>query len=143
MRQPLYPAIFQDRRVLVRPTGTGGSDLRCCALAAVCMFLLSHCVAAIPIVRAMVVRETNVDVGALDQRISAALLLFEEQDPTAREAELREMAEQYPSYAPPWFYLGLLSQRRQEAEMAVEFYAAALRAGNTYVACVQPVGDSL
>lgn len=80
-------------------------------------------------VRALAVHETTMDVGALDRRISAALQLFETQDPMAGEAELREMAEKYSSYAPPSFYLGLLSQRRQETEMGVVFFAAALRAG--------------
>lgn len=127
-RSLLHAAILQDR-VVVRPDGSYSLDLRCCALAAVCMFLLSHSVATMPVAGAMVVHETRMDVGALDRRISAALQLFERRDQTAGEAELREMAEQHPSYAPPSFYLGLLSQRRQETEMAVEFYAAALRAG--------------
>lgn len=69
------------------------------------------------------------DVGALDQRIRAALKLFEGWDPTAGEAELREMAELYPLYAPASFFLGLLSQKRNEPELAVGFYAAALQAG--------------
>lgn len=125
---PLHAAIFQDR-VPVRANGMGGLDLRRCALAAVFMFLLSHYVVTTSMVRAMVVRETGMDVGALDRRISVALQLFESHDPMAGEAELREMAEQYPSYAPPSFYLGLLSQSRQEAAMAIVFYAAALRAG--------------
>lgn len=93
------------------------------------MFLLSHCVTTMSTVHAMVVHETSMDVGALDRKISAALQLFEKRDPTAGEAELREMAEQYPSFAPPSFYLGLLSQGRQETEIAVRFYAAALYAG--------------
>lgn len=131
----MHVAIFQDR-VLVQPNGTGGLYLRCCAFAAACMFLLSHCIAAIPMVHAMVAHERNMDLIDLDRRTSAALQLFERQDPTAGEAELREMAQHYPSYAPPSFYLGLLSQKKQETETAVEFYVAALHAGTSLAACV-------
>lgn len=139
MRQPLlHPPIFQDRVLAARPNGNVGVDLRCRALAAASVFLLSRCSVNTSIVRAVVVHETRMDVGGLDRRLGAALQLFERQDPTSGEAELRAMAEQYPSYAPPSFYLGLLSQRRQETEMAVGFYAAALHAGIhrvTYIFC--------
>lgn len=73
--------------------------------------------------------ETDVDVGALDQRTNAALRLIEASDPTAGEAELRDMAERYPSYSRAPFYLGLLSQTRSDPETAINFYAATLRAG--------------
>lgn len=127
MRQPPpRPTIFEDH-ALVRKSR--GWELPCRAITASCMLLLSQCVATTPIVRAMAVHEPNMDVGALDRRVSAALRLFERQDPTAGEAELREMAEQYRWYAPPSFYLGLLSQKRQDTEIAVGFYAAALHAG--------------
>eukprot|EP00903_Cladosiphon_okamuranus_P013259 g12363.t1 len=53
------------------------------------------------------------------------------------------MAEQHPLYAPPSFYLGLLSQRRQETEMAIEFFAAALRADPTHVDAINNLGAAL
>lgn len=93
------------------------------------LLLLSHRTTIAPRVRATLVSEASMDVEALDQRISAALQLFERLDPTAGEAELREMAEHYPSYAPALFYLGLLSQKKGVPEVAAEFYAAALHAG--------------
>lgn len=73
--------------------------------------------------------ETSTDLGALDQRVNAALRLFEKSDPMAGEAELKDMAERYPSYAPAHFYLGLVSQKRGDPETAIGFYAAAFRAG--------------
>lgn len=115
------------------PNGTIGLDLLRRALAVGCVFLLSH---SVPNVRVVAAHDTIMDVGSLDRRTSAALRLFERQDATAGEAELREMAEQYPSYAPPSFYLGLLSQGRQEDEMSIRYYAAALHAGMLQIFCL-------
>lgn len=112
----------------VRARDTGGLDLRA-LVAAGCLFLLSHRIEKTHAVRAADVRQERIDVGALDQRIGGALQLFERLDSAAGEAELREIAEQYPFYAPASFYLGLLSQSRQEEEEAIGFYAATLHAG--------------
>ncbi|CAN0203505.1 unnamed protein product, partial [Ectocarpus fasciculatus] len=87
--------------------------------------------------------EASMDVRALDQRTKAALQLFERSDPAEGEAELMDMAEKYPSYAPPFFYLGLLSQGRNEQEMAVSLYAAALRADSTHVDATNNIGAAL
>ena len=77
--------------------------------------------------------ETGVDVAALDRRANSALRLLEASDPAAGEAELRGIAERYPSYAQAPFYLGLLSQSRSDPETAISFYAATLRAGKPCV----------
>lgn len=77
----------------------------------------------------------------LDLRVASALSLFErghgqdlnKAEPDAAvngEAELLEIAEVYPLYAPAQFYLGLISQTRGELEIAVAYYAATLRAGD-------------
>lgn len=117
----------------VRARNTGGLDLRRALLAAGCLFLLSRRAETTHVARVADVQEEGLDVGVLDRRIDVALQLFERLDSTAGEAELREIAAQYPSYAPALFYLGLLSQRRNESEAAVGYYAAALRAGTLYV----------
>lgn len=85
------------------------------------------------VVRASSAVEQTAGVEALDSRVDAALRLFETSDPTAGEAELKDIAEWYPSYAKAPFYLGLLSQSRGEPETAVGFYAAAVRAGSALV----------
>lgn len=85
------------------------------------------------VVRATDIAETGVDVAALDRRANSALRLLEASDPAAGEAELRDMAERYPSYAQAPFYLGLLSQARNDPETAVSFYAATLSAGKPCV----------
>ncbi|CAM9712143.1 unnamed protein product, partial [Ectocarpus sp. 13 AM-2016] len=87
--------------------------------------------------------EESMDVRALDQRTKAALQLFERSDPAEGEAELRDMAEKHPSYAPSFFYLGLLSQRRHDQEMAVSLYAAALRADATHADATNNIGAAL
>ncbi|CAM9596349.1 unnamed protein product [Ectocarpus sp. 4 AP-2014] len=87
--------------------------------------------------------EGSMDVRALGQRTKAALQLFERSDPAEGEAELRDMAEKHPSYAPPFFYLGLLSQRRHDQEMAVSLYAAALRADATHADATNNIGAAL
>lgn len=81
------------------------------------------------VAHAAVAAEPDMDVGALDRRVDAARRLFEGSDPTTGEAELRGMAERYPSYAQAPFYLGLLSQTRGDPEAAMSFYVATLRAG--------------
>lgn len=63
------------------------------------------------------------------RRIKAALEFFESADPTAGEAELRDVATRFPTYAQAPFYLGLISQSRGEQKVAIGFYSAALRAG--------------
>lgn len=129
-----YWSIFQNRVTEIESRTrkiTGGFDLVCRVLATGSLLLLPHDATVMPTVHATLVSEGSMDVRALDQRISAALQLFERWDPAAGEAELREMATQYPSYAPASFYMGLLSQKRHEPEMAVGFYAAALHAGNS------------
>lgn len=99
---------------------------RCFLLVAL---LLDRTTATASLVSADLLFEPSMDVRALDQRTKAALQLFQGSDPAEGEAELRDMAEKHPSYAPPFFYLGLLSQRRHDQEMAVSLYAAALHAG--------------
>lgn len=107
---------------------TGGLDSVSRVLAIGSLLLLQLHATIMPTARALV-SEASMDVRALDQRISSALELFERGDPAAGEAELRDMATQNPSYAPASFYMGLLSQKRHEPQMAVGFYAAALHAG--------------
>lgn len=68
----------------------------------------------------------------LDLRVDASLRLFGASDP-AGETELKDIAQRHPSYARAPFYLGLMSQNRGEPEVAVGFYAAALRAGGVLV----------
>lgn len=69
---------------------------------------------------------------ALDLRVDASLRLLGTSDP-AGETELKDIAQRHPSYARAPFYLGLMSQTRGEPEIAVGFYAAALRAGGIMV----------
>lgn len=81
----------------------------------------------------------NTTTEALDLRIASALSLLEKSSRveeheasaigTRGEAELLDITEGYPWYAPAQFYLGLMSQTRGDFELAVDFYSAALRAG--------------
>lgn len=65
-----------------------------------------------------------------DRRVDVALRLFEKSDPAAGEAELRQVAQEYPACARAHFYLGVLSQNRGESERAVELYVKVLHAGD-------------
>lgn len=90
---------------------------------------LAICCVLVVVASAALAIDTSVDTEALDRRVDAVLRLFEASALASGEAELRDMADQYPSYARAPFYLGLLSQSRSEPEIAVGYYAAALSAG--------------
>ncbi|CAM9226433.1 unnamed protein product [Hapterophycus canaliculatus] len=108
------------------------------------MFLLLRRSSKTFLVIAALALEAKPDVEALDRRITVVLQLLVNADPIGAESELRDMAELYPSYAPASFFLGLLSQRRDEPETAVGFYAAALRAADpTHADATNNIGTAL
>lgn len=72
----------------------------------------------------------SVAVHESDRRVDVALRLFEKSDPAAGEAELRQVAQEYPACARAHFYLGVLSQNRGDSERAVELYAKVLHEGD-------------
>lgn len=83
-----------------------------------------------PLVLAKLNDPARVAVDESDRRVDVALRLFEKSDPAAGEAELRQVAQEYPACAQAHFYLGVLSQNRGESERAVGFYVKALHAGD-------------